>query len=882
MPDAVKEQSTGLPGLDTLLQGLVPGDNVVWQIDSIDDYRAFVEPFCQHAQSSQQHLTYFRFASHPPLLSDGENVEICRLYPEKGFEAFISSINERITENQEGGCYVFDTLSELALDCYSDRMLGNFFLLTCPYLNKMQAVAYFAVLRNYHSFHAADTISKTTQIFLDVYRYKDDLYVHPLKVSDRFSPTTYRLHLWENDRFVPVTRSVDASEIFTSVTKSGLESALYQIGVWNRIFVEADEALKAFNRGEGSQRKVNEMFHRLLRMAVTRDERLLRLAEKYFTLADLMRIRDRMIGTGFIGGKTVGMLLARKILNRAAPKWCEELEAHDSFYIGSEVFYTYIVFNDCWWIRKQQKQPDRFLDNIEEAQKRILEGQFPEYMVERFKAMLEYYGQYPIIVRSSSLLEDGFGNAFAGKYESIFCINQGTFEKRLEFFLNAIRRIYASSMSETALRYRAERGILDVDEQMALLVQRVSGAFHGDYYYPHLAGVGLSFNPYIWDNEIDPEAGAVRLVFGLGTRAVDRTDDDYTRLLALSNPELRPESHDESKRYMQRKVDVLDLNTMRMETRPFPDVVEKSPGLPVELFVSQEDLPKYLQRKGQVDHRSTAILDFDKISLQTHVLEDLKQVLHTLREAYEYPVDVEFTVNFTEPDKYKINLLQCRPFQAKGTKAAKHVAPSNVRLDQMILQSSGVVIGPSYVETINRIIYVVPAVYAGLPINQQYSVARLIGKLTRLMDKTQRRTTLLLGPGRWGTTMPSLGVPVSFAEISRVSILGEIVEMRNDLVPDVSLGTHFFNNLVECDILYFAIFPGKEGNTIDKDLLASGSNRLTEILPEAGKHVETVRVIDFPDPSIPHSVQFYADSLNRRVLCYLEGTAEVEKAPSSE
>ena len=150
-------------------------------------------------------------------------------------------------------------------------------------------------------------------------------------------------------------------------------------------------------------------------------------------------------------------------------------------------------------------------------------GNFAKYIVDEFSEMLDYFGQSPIIVRSSSLLEDSYGNAFSGKYESVFCANQGPHHKRLQDFLSAIRTIYASSMSEKALRYRAQRGLLDDDEQMSLLVQRVSGVRYDGLFYPQVAGVGLSRNPYVWHECIDPNAGVIRLVFGLGTRAVDRS-----------------------------------------------------------------------------------------------------------------------------------------------------------------------------------------------------------------------------------------------------------------------------------------------------------------------------------------------------------------------
>ena len=168
--------------------------------------------------------------------------------------------------------------------------------------------------------------------------------------------------------------------------------------------------------------------------------------------------------------------------------------------------------------------------------RRLLAGEFPANIREKFRSMLDYFGQSPIIVRSSSFLEDGFGNAFAGKYESVFCVNQGSPEERLEAFENAVRTVYASTMSPSALEYRMQRGLAFQDEQMAVLVQRVSGSYQGSLYFPSAAGVGYSCSAYRWSRNMDPAAGMLRIVAGLGTRAVDRTENDYPRLANLDRP----------------------------------------------------------------------------------------------------------------------------------------------------------------------------------------------------------------------------------------------------------------------------------------------------------------------------------------------------------
>ena len=156
-----------------------------------------------------------------------------------------------------------------------------------------------------------------------------------------------------------------------------------------------------------------------------------------------------MIGTGSIGGKAVGMLLARKIVTNHLPEMQNRMEPHDSFYIGSDVFYTYLVENGWWKLRLAQRTEEGYFSAARELKQNMLEGSFLQSIREQFRRILEYYGQNPIILRSSSLLEDSFGNAFAGKYESMFCANTGNLEERLTAFEYAVKRVYASSMDES-------------------------------------------------------------------------------------------------------------------------------------------------------------------------------------------------------------------------------------------------------------------------------------------------------------------------------------------------------------------------------------------------------------------------------------------------
>ncbi|MEN8253892.1 MAG: PEP/pyruvate-binding domain-containing protein [Verrucomicrobiota bacterium] len=851
--------TTGLPGLDKALKGVLTGDNIVWQVDSIEEYQELVTPYCEAAVRNGRKLVYFRYARHQPLVSEELGAEIVELDPEEGFENFIAAIHDAIKQAGLGAFYVFDCLSRLAVDWYSDQMLGNFFMLTCPYLFDMETVTYFALYRNYHTSHAIGPIQDTTQLFLDVYRHKEELYVRPIKVQHRYSPTMNMLHVRHGDDFVPVMSSAVISEILTSAKWSGLNSDSSH-GFWETAFLQARELLTSGEYRPDLPEKGKAVYEKLVRMVISRDETMQKLIARHLTLQDILDIRKRMIGTGLIGGKTVGMLLAQAIVKKNSPRFNELFEAQDSFFIGSDVFFTFLVRNGIWWVRQNQRDPETFLEGAKQARRRIITGDFPDYIMRQLDEMLDYFGQSPFIVRSSSLLEDNFGNSFAGKYESVFCVNQGPRERRMQDFLAAVKRIYASSMSEQALRYRERRGMLDRDEQMALLVMRVSGTMHGRNFYPEMAGVGFSFNPYAWHESIDPKAGVLRLVFGLGTRAVDQADDDYTRIVALNAPDKRPEANfDEVAHYTQRRVDYLDLEANQEVSDYFQNLIRESDALPIEMFAS----PDPTQPRGADTHR---ILTFKKLLDETSFVADMREILDTLESAYNYPVDIEFTGNFMEDGNYRINLLQCRPLQVQGTEAIElpkfEVAPAD-----RIVEARGAVVGQSRVGEIDRFIYIVPERYGQLPVNTRHEIARLIGDINRAEKKDAPENVMIIGPGRWGTSSPSLGIPVSFSDINTVSILCEIVAMHDNLVPDVSLGTHFLNELVEMEMLYLALFPEKGGNFLNSAFFEEAPNKLLDLVPSAGKWEDTVHVIDAADVSQNGGIRIVADALHQTVSC---------------
>ncbi len=199
--------------MDRLLDGVQPGDNIVWQVETTDDYRALVRPFAHSALQAKRSLVYFRFASHEPLVAEDGDARVVRPNPAAGFEGFVTQVHKAVEGASPGTAYIFDCLSELASIWSADQMLGNFFLLTCPQLHESGSVSYFGLIRNYHASFAVNPVTEMAEFLLDVFRHQQHRYVRPIKIQHRSPTSRSTIHRWEGDDFQPITSSAELADV---------------------------------------------------------------------------------------------------------------------------------------------------------------------------------------------------------------------------------------------------------------------------------------------------------------------------------------------------------------------------------------------------------------------------------------------------------------------------------------------------------------------------------------------------------------------------------------------------------------------------------------------------------------------------------------------
>lgn len=579
----------------------------------------------------------------------------------------------------------------------------------------------------------------------------------------------------------------------------------------------------------------------LCRRMMTDDPRLARTILTYFDEEDFQWIQEHKTGDGVIGGKACGFLLVEKMMEILLPEYRDRWERCPSWFVGTGIF--------C----------------------QVRDGKPVSEFREEFEEILDYFEDDPFIVRSSSLMEDGYDNAFFGKYESIFCANQGTKEERLEELLQAAGKVYDSVENQEAAEYRKKWHRKDQEEQMGLLIQKVAGAKVKNLYFPVIAGMGCSYNPYKWMEHINPEAGMLRMVAGLGTRAVTRTPGDYPRLVGLdcAQGNLWGTSGEKHK-YSQRQVDVIDLENRKICTKNLSELLEIFPKSYRRLILERDtDAEELLARRG--DYRKIYFADCQGMVEDRVFIRMMKTLLKKLEENYRQPVDIEFAVTASEEAGWKVTLVQCRPLRSGLSDQVK--IPTGVD-EEFLFDVRRTSMRRSKEQELDYIVWVDPQAYYEYPYKKKPDVGHVIRKINHYLEETEAKA-LLLAPGRIGTSSPELGVPVAYADISSFCAICEVAYGKAGYRPELSYGSHMFQNLVEADVYYGAINENSKTRIYRPEMMKAfpetAEAMIGEISPELS---EIVKVYDVRE----NSAVLYLDAADGRAVCRLQAAGKKEES----
>jgi pyruvate, water dikinase len=609
----------------------------------------------------------------------------------------------------------------------------------------------------------------------------------------------------------------------------------------------------------------------LTRRFLSEDLSYIKIAKEYLTFTDFYDLIKRVIYTsnshGKLGGKSAGLLLAANILKSDAKEIYDKIRIPKTWYISSDGVLDFIHYNNLEEVFEQKYKE---LDIIRQEYPYIVQlfknSSFAPDMLKYLSVMLEDFGEVPVIVRSSTLLEDGIGAAFSGKYKSLFLANQGPKQKRLEDLTSAIAEIYASVFNTDAIEYRAERGLLDYNEQMGIIVQQVVGKKVGHYYLPAFAGVGFSNNEFRWSPRIKRDDGLLRIVPGLGTRAVDRVSEDYPILVSPGQPGLRVNvSYDEMVKYSPKKIDVINLNTNSFETINVHDLLKEYgndyPDVSNVFSIYHDGHPL---NKFNIDYKESyrdSLVTFDGLIGKTDFIKNIQTIISTLKKSLSYPIDIEFA-----SDGDHLYLLQCRT-QSSFRDSTPSPIPKDVPKEKIIFTANKH-ISNGKVPDITHIVYVVPEAYTDIPdLKTMQEVGRAVGKLNKILPKRQ---FILMGPGRWGSRGDiKLGVSVTYSDINNTSVLIEIAKKKGNYLPDLSFGTHFFQDLVEASIRYIPLYPDNEVTIFNEMFLSRSKNILYDLLPEYSHLSYIIRVIDVKQSADNQIIRLLSNADLEEAIAYL-------------
>lgn len=520
------------------------------------------------------------------------------------------------------------------------------------------------------------------------------------------------------------------------------------------------------------------------------------------------------IGDGSLGGKGRGLAFIGAMIKRY-PKLEQEnfaVNIPKTVVICTDIFDEFMETNELYPIALSDTDNDTIL-------KYFLRASLPSHLIEDLMAFSEVV-KGPIAIRSSSLLEDSHYQPFAGIYSTYMIPKQEDKYEMLRSLSDAIKAVYASVFYQDSKAYMTATSNLIDQEKMAIVLQEVVGTQYGDHYYPTISGVARSLNFYPIGNE-KAEDGIANIALGLGKYIVD---GGLTLRFSPRHPHniLQMSSTDFALRETQTRFYALDLNPENIVDKFSVDdafnlkkltLKEADADGSLKFITSTYDPYDMIIRDGYYPG-GRKILSFVNV-LQHDVFplaSTLDQLLQIGQKEMGRPVEIEFAINMNKQDPRKASffLLQIRPIV--DNKEVMNEDLSVIQPEDTILSSSSV-LGHGIINDVHDVIYVKTGAFNAA--NNQL-IAYEIEKMNRQFTGSDKNY-VLVGPGRWGSSDPWLGIPVKWPHISNAKVIVEC-GLENYRV-DPSQGTHFFQNLTSFGVGYFTINPFKGDGWFDESFL---------------------------------------------------------------
>ena len=518
------------------------------------------------------------------------------------------------------------------------------------------------------------------------------------------------------------------------------------------------------------------------------------------------------IGGGEVGGKAKGLLFARDLIAEHRDRLRFpglDVGIPTMTVVGTDVFATFLQHNSL--PGDVEGRPDEWIAHV------FQRGDLPVEIVGDLRALVEQVRQ-PLAIRSSSLLEDALGRPFAGVYETkMIPNNQPDPSVRFRILVEALKYVWASTFFADARAYRRATGGEESEERMAVVIQEVVGRRHFERFYPDVSGVARSWNFYpVGDSR--REEGVVDLALGLGKTIVD---GGLCWSYVPGRPDAPPPFASAADRVRNTQREFWAVN---MGPPPAYDPVRETEYLALaglseaELdgtlrWVASTWVPESDRLVPGVESKGPRCIDFAPLlSYNVRPLDGLLRTLLTAcEEAMGHPVEIEFALAADEPTDSvaQFALLQVRPLVVSHERVS--VTLEDLASEDAIVASERV-LGNGIIGDLRDVVYVKPTGYDSAS-NPQIAreVERLNGELA-----AEGRRYLLLGFGRWGSSEPWLGCPVTWAQIHAARAIVEV--SLPDLPGELSQGSHFFHNVTSFAVPYFSV-RHDAGGRVDWDWL---------------------------------------------------------------